>query len=256
MLKLCMKYSAGNKAYEYYREELNENEKIVYDEIKESYLQFNTKFTTQVTNLKTQELSRAFQAVVLDHPEIFWIGSFSQINIYEYKAIYLNYSFSKEEALAQKEKIEEKYNEIISEANNKLTNYEKIKYVHDELINMSIYNIDYPTEQNNKYQSMVSIFEDGNTVCVGYAHAFKFIMDELGIKSIIVKEVNEENPLDSHVWNMVELNWNWKHLDITWDKQLSKKTTISYEFFLNDEDEFYINNRIQNHNIKNSIQGL
>lgn len=255
MLKSCLVKQTGKNIYEYYRSVLNEKEKFVYDKIKESYTQFGTKLIINRADLETQDVSKAFQAVVLDHPEMFWIDSFSEVNIYDFRSITLNYNFSQEEALALQEKIQEKAHEIMEQTINMNNNYDKIKFIHDKLISISNYNKEYSLEQNNKYQSLVSIFDDGSTVCVGYAHAFKYFMDNLGIKSIIVKDISSDNFYDSHVWNMVELNYSWKHLDISWDKELSEKN-IAYEFFLKNEDEFYINNKIQNHNIKNSIQGL
>ncbi|MBO5477970.1 MAG: hypothetical protein J6A15_09520 [Clostridia bacterium] len=245
----------GKDVYEYYRTTLSDTEKIVYDEIKESYLQFKTELSTQVSKLSRAELKRAFTAVVLDHPEIFWIDSYAAtINILENvntnKLILLKYHYSEAEAIKVKEKIEPEYNRIIQEANKYSTDYEKIKFVHDELIRIGEYAYKgYSADEEGKYQSMVSIFETGDTVCAGFAQGFKFIMDNLGIKAISVENINEEEPMKSHVWNMVKVDDAWLNMDITWDYDLTEEE-VSYKYFLIDNDTFYLNHKIQN-NIPN-----
>lgn len=243
----------GKNVYEYYRTTLNDREQIVYDEIKESYLQFETEISTQAGKLTRAELKNAFRAVILDHPEIFWIDSYSSTvnilnNVNTHKVITLKYSYSKAEAIKVKEKIEEQYNRIIEEAHKYDTDYQKVKFVHDELIRISEYTYGgYPKEEEYKYQSIVSIFETGDTVCAGFAQGFKFIMDRLGIETIAVKDINEEQPEKSHIWNMVKIEDVWFNIDITWDYDLTEDD-ISYKYFLIDNDTFY-----QNHNMQPNI---
>lgn len=239
----------GKNVYEYYRTTLNSREQIVYDEIKESYLQFKTEISTQVNKLSRAELRNAFRAVILDHPEIFWIDSYASTvnilnNVNTHKLIILKYSYSEADAIKVKEKIEEQYSRIIQEAHKYDTDYEKVKFVHDELIRIGKYAYDgYSLEDENKYQSMVSIFETGDTVCAGFAQGFKFIMDNLGIETIAVKDINEEEPTKSHIWNMVKIDDAWLNLDITWNYDLSEDE-ISYKYFLIDNNTFYKNHKM------------
>ena len=240
----------GKNVYEYYRTTLNSREKIVYDEIKESYLQFKTEISTQVSKLSREELRNAFRAVILDHPEIFWIDSYASTinilnNVNTNKLIILKYSYSEEEAVKVKEKIEKEYSRIIQEAHKYDTDYEKVRFVHDELIRIGKYAYDgYSQNDENKYQSMVSIFETGDTVCAGFANGFKFIMDNLGIETIAVKAINEDEPSKSHIWNMVKIEDVWFNLDITWDYDLTENEKISYKYFLIDTDTFYKNHKM------------
>lgn len=240
---------SGRNVYEYHRSILNEKEKILYDEIKESYLQFKDNVSAHVDTLTKKELSNAFNAVELDHPEIFWIDSYSSVsnmtgNINTHKIIRLGYSLNKEEAIKQKEIIDEKCNEIILEAKKYRDDYDKIKYVHDQLIYIGKYT-QYSEDEKYKFQSIISIFDDGRTVCAGYAYGFKFIMDKLGIKSIAIKDVNYEDASKSHIWNMVQLKDIWYYIDITWDD--NELNEVSYKFFLNNKEEFFENhNKLEN----------
>lgn len=234
----------GRDVYEHYKSILSEKEKIVYDELKEAYLQFKPSFSTTVEEIKSEELKRVFSAVILDHPEIFWIDSYSSMgdiftgNVYTSMVIHLRYTFSKEEALQIKQQIESKYSEIIQGAKRYKSDKKRVKYVHDKLIEISEYT-GYTNEQRDKFQSIISIFETGDTVCAGYSYGFKFIMDNLGIESIAVENINNKDSSKSHIWNKVKLDGVWYNLDVTWDSQLSKDSNISYKYYLLDNNEFY-----------------
>lgn len=232
----------GSNVFEYWKSTLTDEQKVLYEEIKESYLQFKEQFGTKVKKINDEDFDKVFDAVVLDHPEIFWIDSYSTIitlnnYINTSKIIQLRYSYTKEEAKEVKARIEPKYNEIIEEAKKRSTDYDKIKYVHDKLIEISQYH-EYTPDQVNSYQSIVSIFDMGDTVCAGYAYGFKFIMDNLGIKAIASSDVShEEDQSRNHIWNMVNLDGRWYNIDVTWDQ--NNGNGIIYNYFLKDNDEFY-----------------
>lgn len=58
-------------------------------------------------------------------------------------------------------------------------------------------------------------FVNHNVVCQGYALAFKVLMDRAGIPCCYVK-----SDAMNHAWNMVQLDGNWYHVDVTWDDSL------------------------------------
>ena len=158
----------GSNVFEYWKSTLTDEQKVLYEEIKESYLQFKEQFGTKVKKINDEDFDKVFDAVVLDHPEIFWIDSYSTIitlnnYINTSKIIQLRYSYTKEEAKEVKARIEPKYNEIIEEAKKRSTDYDKIKYVHDKLIEISQYH-EYTPDQVNSYQSIVSIFD----ICIWF----------------------------------------------------------------------------------------
>ena len=60
---------------------------------------------------------------------------------------------------------------------------------------------------------------EGKAVCEGYARAFKYIMDGLGIPCVLVSgtATNSSGLTESHAWNYVYLNYQWYAIDVTWD---------------------------------------
>jgi transglutaminase/protease-like cytokinesis protein 3 len=240
---------SGKNVYEHWKTTLNDEQKILYEEIKESFLQFNEEFSTQAKNISLDELNEAYTAVLLDHPEIFWMQSYKAVttlndNVNTRKKIQLIYAYSEEEAKEIKSRLESSYNEIIDEAKEQDNDFKKIKLVHDRLIQESTYT-KYDKDELHEYQSIVSIFDTHNTVCAGYAYGFKFIMDELGIDTIVSRDVSNEDKSKNHIWNMVNLYGTWYNIDITWDDELSENKVIAYNYFLKTNKEFYTNHKLQ-----------
>ncbi len=109
-----------------------------------------------------------------------------------------------------------------------LTKKEKLKYVHDWLINSASY--DYKGLRARKKKPMsytmthleylfneYGAIVDGKTICEGYSVAFKAIVDEL-IRRKALKGVKCDIAVNnSHAWNRVQLGGRWYNIDVTWD---------------------------------------
>lgn len=239
----------GKDVYEYWKTTLNENEQILYDEIKESFLQFKEEFSTQLDEITSEEMEETYTAVKLDHPEIFWMKTYNVVlnlkeDVNTHKKIKLIYEYNEEESKKIKAEMEPNYQKIIDGAKTQKNDFNKVKYVHDELIKNSTYT-KYSDEELHDYQSIISIFKSGNTVCAGYTYGFKFIMDELGIESIATRDVSNDDESKNHIWNMVNLYGKWYNLDVTYDGELSKGSSIAYNYFLKSNEEFYTTHKMQ-----------
>lgn len=125
----------------------------------------------------------------------------------------------------------------VTVSGNKNLQVEQIRYVHNEIINHVSYRMeDTCFEGNDELESNASylgtpygtlVKKQG--VCEGYARAFKAVMDELGINSILVQGVHQYDSevAVSHMWNYVELTdisekgrslgGKWYAVDLTQD---------------------------------------
>lgn len=94
--------------------------------------------------------------------------------------------------------------------------------VHDALIANSIY--DESLEKNTSYDILVN----STGVCAGYAMAYLDIMTRLGIQCRFV--VSDEM---NHAWNLVKIDGNWYHVDLTWDDPAPDSYgMVRHEYFL------------------------
>ena len=73
---------------------------------------------------------------------------------------------------------------------------------------------------------------NGVAVCEGIAKAVKVLCDRLNIWCIIaLSEANPEKGIKyRHAWNVVKLNGQFYHLDVTFDNTLSRDDIIRYDY--------------------------
>jgi len=110
----------------------------------------------------------------------------------------------------------------------------KIKILHDYIINNTKYDKERSDNKVKKYHSDIAYgaLLEHYAICGGYADAMKLFLDKLNIPNY---KISSEN----HVWNLVYINNDWYHLDLTWDDPVSEDGTdmLEYNYFLITTDE-------------------
>ena len=96
-----------------------------------------------------------------------------------------------------------------------LSDYEKIKGVHDYLVLLNR----YVAFEGGAYSALCK----GRSSCSGYAFSFYAIMRELGIPVTIETG-------GAHAWNRVQYEGKWYNIDVTWDD--NGVDEISYTYFM------------------------
>ena len=99
--------------------------------------------------------------------------------------------------------------------NAKGTNYERIKYIHDYIIDNTEYINDKAASTDNIYGCMIN----KKAICEGYARTFKYYMDRLNIPCIFVPGIatDSNGHKERHAWNYVYIDNGWFAVDTTWD---------------------------------------
>lgn len=110
-----------------------------------------------------------------------------------------------------------------------MTDVEKIKTIHDYIINNSVYDSARSDKKVTTYSSDTAygVLIQGYGICSGYADAMKLFLDRFGIPNY---KISSEN----HIWNLVYLDGKWLHLDLTWDDPVSSSgnNILEYDYFL------------------------
>lgn len=131
--------------------------------------------------------------------------------------------------------INNKINKIIkNKIKNNMTNEEKIKVIHDYIINNGKYATDEIRKKNpnQSYNKANNILVDGVGLCSAYADAMAIFLYEFGIDNYKIAS-------DKHIWNLVKINNKWLHLDLTWDDPVTSTGIQKLEdiFLLIDDDK-------------------
>ncbi len=262
----------------YYYNQLDAYGKIIYkgfEDNKENMksgtykIDFGTKFNDLLNSEGGEEtLNIAFQsawnAYTYDHMDLFYIDVEKLTLITKTRTIgrksthtvelsngdnnsYLKPNFSNKEEIDQTLNL---LNAMRNEITNQVSQYdnvEKMRQVHNWLINTVEYDINFESEEP---YSIVGALVEEKAVCEGYARAYKYIMDAIGIPCILVSGIgtNSNGETESHAWNYVQINNNWYAIDTTWDDPVAIGNAYiteedRYENFLRGSNKFFINHK-------------
>ena len=213
----------------------------------------NTEGGTEILN---EDFQLAINALTFDNPDLFYIDvtkvyllteiitrPFSKtynVSIGPNGGNYLMEAFPDEVAIDKAIKdVNDVKNRILND--NYSNDLEKVKSVHDYLVNNTEYSGDDPYTAYSVYGALV----EGEAVCEGYARSFKLILDEMNIPCIIVCGIakNSSGETESHAWNYVYLKNEWYAIDVTWDDPIiigygRITDSIRYEYFLKGSNKF------------------
>ncbi len=221
---------------QYYYNLLNKEQQNTYYAIKTGLTSLAPSF--QIPRLEGKELADIYFMVRLDNPEIFYSVS--------YKYRYYPNSENAEmmpEYLFDKNKIKDHQKamkarvEKLALSVSKKNEAEKLLYIHDFICQ----NVRYDKLKKAYSHEIIGPLGHGVGVCEGIAKAVKILCDKLGIWCIIA--ISSNNPEKGikyrHAWNIVRVNNQYYHFDVTFDNTLSKLEEIRYDYFkLSDKQIF------------------
>jgi hypothetical protein len=139
-------------------------------------------------------------------------------------------------------KIDEILNSIISD---NMTVHEKIKVAHDYVV----LNVAY--DQTLTYRTQYDALFRNTTVCHGYALLFYRMMEELNIPvRLVIGSAGS-----AHIWNMVQVDNAWYHIDTTFDDPVPDRLNqVSYKYYMLTEEEISKDHVIEEENIPNTSE--
>lgn len=135
-------------------------------------------------------------------------------------------------------KVNEIYNSLINES---MTDYEKIKVIHDYIINNTKYDQNKANDlvnntKTSKYLSHTAYgpIVQGYGICSGYTDALSLFLNKMNIPNY---KISSEN----HIWNLIYLDGHWLHIDLTWDDPVinTGEEVINHDYFLINTKELF-----------------
>ena len=118
---------------------------------------------------------------------------------------------------------------ILSMITPEMNDYDIVKLFHDYIIRNCTYD-EKSANPNTIYGTLV----EKEALCQGYAQSFTYLCSLAGIDSLIVLGVANE----PHMWNIVKMDNDYYHIDLTWDDPDRAKSpdSVRYDYFgLTDE---------------------
>lgn len=197
----------------------NQMKKNVYyicDDVSNDESYYIKRIVIKDIEMPVQEIRMTFQAFINDNVDVFWLKRSFE---YDYKngdtIIELKSNLNSRDCANYIDSLRTSINQYISLIPSDTDDFEREVYIHDLIVNNCEY--DYDTAENGtdwKSFTVLGALSDGLAVCEGYAKSFKLLLNLCGINSILVLGYGQDQP---HMWNVVKINGDWYHADITWD---------------------------------------
>lgn len=166
-----------------------------------------------MASVTVDDFWKVYYAVLSDHPEIFWIGTKAQVEESGLTGKVVGYSFEitvpSEARASMREQLEAEADACIGQIAADASQYQKIKFVYEYLINTVEYDAISPDSQNIQSALLYK-----RSVCAGYSKAFQYILNRMGLFCTYITGTIAEG--GDHGWNMVRIDGNYYYVDVTW----------------------------------------
>lgn len=208
---------------------LTEKQQYCYDVIVDAMLNYERSIDLPLSKKITfDDLFAAYQCVYTDEVRLYYIDVLmeyitdSSTDYITYMRLSYTYSESKHEKM-QKE-LDERVDEILSKITPDMSDYDIVKYFHDTIITDCTY-----TLTGTNVTSIYGTLVEKKAQCQGYTRAFAYLCSLCGIETDLVLGIASEE----HMWNMVKLDDEWYHIDLTWDDpdKADFPDSVRYDYF-------------------------
>ena len=227
----------------YYRTVLGDEELSLYDALYERACANTedgkgTEITIHIDPSSEEfhtAFSRAYNALLFDHPELFWLTMSGGIFQYSYyRDIFSENTYKVRFKLSEHfTDLDDRIGEFEAAAAELLSGVDLDQpdplvalQIHDRLIDTITYDdvlasSDAVDLAHTAYGALVcnSRGQAHTAVCDGYSYAYEYLLQKVGIPCIVLagRAGEDRENAGSHSWNMVKLDDEWYEVDITWN---------------------------------------
>ncbi len=181
--------------------------------------------------ISIKELATVWNCCLADYPQYFWVGLRYQYYHINNKVTKIapEYTITGKDLSKAQAQFDRSVQELLKNITSSMSQYEIEKTLHDRLILQCKY------EESSNAHTSYGALVDGVAVCEGISKAFQHLCRSVGIETLFVVG-RSDNPdsgnSEGHAWNIVKIDENYYHVDVTWDNAGEpKKDQIHYAWF-------------------------
>lgn len=235
---------------DYCYSQLNLSEQIAYDAMFDCITTLTSRWNCGSFSQDT--LKKAYDCLMMDHPELFWSESFTYVTSYVNNSIAgrcveFEYTMTRAQIEKANKEIEQALLGIVREIGTVEPSYETARLVYAWMVENCTYDV------SNMDQSLYSVLVNRSGVCASFAKAYEFIMQCLGIPCTCVNGhlssgsgILGASSNIGHEWNVVYLDGSWSHVDVTSALGVSHDGFVDYGFFCSTTNEILVTHTIEN----------
>ena len=221
---------------------------------------FKEEIDIRSCGISSDELGDLYVGLAYEHPELFyvktqWGWSIAYEGSTKVLSVFPSYSIDGKvipegkiteympQIQQQQAELTQKVEEITAQIGENWTPLQKALYLHDYIATHGQYDtisrVDVENKIDERRRDAYGMLIDGIGVCQGYTLAYRLLLDRVGIKSGTVTSDSM-----NHVWNLIQIDGNWYHVDVTWDDPTEDRIGQSqHVYFCLSEDKLKDTNK-------------
>ncbi len=193
-----------------------EGKESVSEVISRGFYDFSESIDISIYEISPEELTMLVSSIIKDDPYLFFVNGHLS---YSYKSggfvlsLKPTYNMTREEVFDAWERCRGRAREIAALAEVYDDQARRALFVHDYICE------NYEYDDTMECDDLSDFFDMGKGTCQGYAAAYTAVLRELGIPCHFVA-----SDTISHIWNLVEIDGKWYHVDLTWDDSVGVRS--------------------------------
>ena len=226
----------------YYYQSLSSEDQLIYKALFQGVEKEEECLYLSMTD--ADRIGEIYGFLLCDRPELFWCTGELHITSYaDYAEVRPAYSCTGEEWTQKQEQIQEAVQQCLSGIGNEASEYERIKYVFEYLVNTVDYDLN-SSDNQNIYSALVNRI----SVCAGYSRAAQYLLQKIGVECIYV--TGNIPGQGAHAWNIVKCDGNYYQMDVTFGDPVFLKqesgeqmpeSSINYGYLCCTDEEIFKN---------------
>lgn len=210
---------------------INSKQRKVYEKLYAAAEKYDTsEIVVSDLGIVTDDIYKAYWAFDHDNPQFLELGSGYQMKLSgadKRTVMGVSILFGRSPSKISHSEFDSVAKDVVSQAADKPTDYDKLLFIHDWLVDNTVY-----TAKNKYYEYEADgPVVHGKAVCEGYSKAFMYFAQSVGIDCVcVIGKANDEQ----HMWNLVNLYGCWYHVDVTWDDPVRSdgSNVLRHNYFL------------------------
>ncbi|MDO5702920.1 MAG: hypothetical protein Q4G47_06170 [Lachnospiraceae bacterium] len=220
-------------------DQLSPDVQHVYSQLYTGITDLRSEFTVRAGG--SEEIKSAITAIMVDHPEFFWLDGSASMNGFTTFGIWqvkLDFNMDAADIPTVREAIENRALQYELALSPDAGDYEKVKAAYEFIIDITDYVADSPQNQN-----IQSVFINGMSVCAGYGRALQYLLGRVGVWCAYI-EGTTGTEAEGHAWNLVNIDGVYAYVDPSWgdptygeDETDAARLAIIYDYLCLTTDE-------------------
>ena len=156
--------------------------------------------------------------------------------------LFPEYLYDSEESMRRQKEIESAAQEWLADIPENVSEYEKIKYLYEQIVWRTEYQ-----EGGTDDQNIYSGAANGESVCAGYAKTMQYLAGKVGIFVTYVTGTATDpdtGETQDHAWNLVKCDGKYSYVDTTWADPVwtgegTQMETIVYDYLCCPQEQLF-----------------